>query len=530
MDATMADAGAGSPAGARRAALAKELAVLADVLKIELSSLKPSELAEQQPGVDPDAAFFVQASQDIRAVMKRVLTAEALYSDEGAGATATAILTSVRELVQQRPEVLELRGTVAASSSGGAGHPPKRRRGEKDAEPAAAGASGAAAGGVSVQRPLFYAAEDAHYFGSYASLEIHEEMLKDDRRTLAYRDAIATSDLKGKAVMDVGAGTGILSLFCARAGARKVYACEASDVARHAEAIVAANGLQETISVVRGRVEDVESLPEKVDAIVSEWMGYGLLYESMLHSVVAARDRFLKPGGLVRPVPTSSSAGPLRPARPPRPAGRRRGAPPPRAPARLQMMPSHARLYLAPFSDEEYFQHKIDYWRDVHGFSMEPLVGVARRAVMGRPAVDLLGPENLLAPPALLREIDCGAVTLGELAESRASFAFKCDTAGALHGFALFFDVEFRGSRAGKGKGPVVLSTHPRVGPQHWKQTLLCLEGPKVEQDDRVEGRISIRPGGSGGRYLDIECEFAHGRGELGAARTCSWSMDYEGL
>lgn len=39
----------------------------------------------------------------------------------------------------------------------------------------------------------------------------------------------------------------------------------------------------------------------QVDILVSEWMGYALLFESMLDSLLAARDRWLKPGGAVLP-------------------------------------------------------------------------------------------------------------------------------------------------------------------------------------------------------------------------------------
>lgn len=55
--------------------------------------------------------------------------------------------------------------------------------------------------------------------------------------------------------------------------------------------------------MIRGKVEDV-TLPDgvtEVDVIISEWMGYALLYESMLDSVLIARDRFLRPGGILAP-------------------------------------------------------------------------------------------------------------------------------------------------------------------------------------------------------------------------------------
>lgn len=69
--------------------------------------------------------------------------------------------------------------------------------------------------------------------------------------------------ISGRAVLDVGCGTGILSIFCARAGARKVYAVDASGIAEHAERIVADNGFADVITVIRGKMEEVE-LPEKV--------------------------------------------------------------------------------------------------------------------------------------------------------------------------------------------------------------------------------------------------------------------------
>jgi hypothetical protein len=58
--------------------------------------------------------------------------------------------------------------------------------------------------------------------------------------------------------------------------------------------------LSDVVEVIQGTIETVE-LPEKVDIIVSEWMGYFLMRESMLDSVVTARDKFLKPGGSLYP-------------------------------------------------------------------------------------------------------------------------------------------------------------------------------------------------------------------------------------
>lgn len=74
-------------------------------------------------------------------------------------------------------------------------------------------------------------------------------MLEDDPRTDTYRRAILEnkSYFKGKVVMDVGCGTGILSIFCAQAGAKKVYAVEASKLANLGKDVVKENNFEEII-------------------------------------------------------------------------------------------------------------------------------------------------------------------------------------------------------------------------------------------------------------------------------------------
>lgn len=76
-------------------------------------------------------------------------------------------------------------------------------------------------------------------------------MLTDTARNNAYKNAIFDNQeaIRGKTVLDVGAGTGILSIFCAQAGAAKVYAVEASEVYRIAEEIVKENEFENVIQV-----------------------------------------------------------------------------------------------------------------------------------------------------------------------------------------------------------------------------------------------------------------------------------------
>ncbi|XP_061438561.1 protein arginine N-methyltransferase 8 isoform X6 [Rhineura floridana] len=142
-----------------------------------------------------------------------------------------------------------------------------------------------------------------YYFDSYAHFGIHEEMLKDEVRTLTYRNSMYHNKhvFKDKIVLDVGSGTGILSMFAAKAGAKKVYGIECSSISDYSEKIIKANHLDHIITIFKGKVEEVELPVDKVDIIISEWMGYSLFYESMLNTVIFARDKWLNPGGLMFP-------------------------------------------------------------------------------------------------------------------------------------------------------------------------------------------------------------------------------------
>lgn len=138
-----------------------------------------------------------------------------------------------------------------------------------------------------------------YYFRSYSSVGIHEEMLRDKIRTNAYREAILRNKhlFKNKVVLDVGCGTGILSLFAASAGAKRVFAVDMASITNQAEQIVQENGFSDVITVINGKIEDLSLPVETVDIIISEWMGYCLIYESMMDSVLFARDKWLRKDG-----------------------------------------------------------------------------------------------------------------------------------------------------------------------------------------------------------------------------------------
>ena len=135
---------------------------------------------------------------------------------------------------------------------------------------------------------------------SYVVVTSHRGMALDAGRNEAYARALAAAITPDSVVLDLGAGTGVHGLMAARLGARRVYLVEPEDIIALAEENVRANGLQDVVRCIQGRVEDV-TLPEPVDVIVSALTGNFLLTEDLLPVLFHARDRFLRPGGHLIP-------------------------------------------------------------------------------------------------------------------------------------------------------------------------------------------------------------------------------------
>ena len=122
----------------------------------------------------------------------------------------------------------------------------------------------------------------------------HARMLHDDRRTGDYLAALAAAVRPDDVVLDIGTGSGVLAVAAARAGARRVYAVEASDIAEVAERVFAANGVQDRVTLLSGWSRQIE-LPEQADLLVAEVIGNEPLEEEILETTLDARRRLLKP-------------------------------------------------------------------------------------------------------------------------------------------------------------------------------------------------------------------------------------------
>ena len=136
---------------------------------------------------------------------------------------------------------------------------------------------------------------------SFAEPSVHGRLLVDKVRTNRFREAIQRTVKTGDIVVDLGAGTGLLSFFAIQAGAKHVYAIERSLSSEMASALIAANGLQDRITLI-SRDSTETHLPELCDVLVSETMSsFCFDYEDAIEYMADARERFLKPGGRLIP-------------------------------------------------------------------------------------------------------------------------------------------------------------------------------------------------------------------------------------
>lgn len=133
----------------------------------------------------------------------------------------------------------------------------------------------------------------------------HFEMLNDASRGQAFADALAALDLRDKTVLDIGAGSGILSMLAVRRGARHVYACETMEpLAETACEIIRRNGMAHKITVIPKSSFELEigrDMPERAEAMISETIDCGFVGEGFLPSLKHAKEQLLQPGALLCP-------------------------------------------------------------------------------------------------------------------------------------------------------------------------------------------------------------------------------------
>jgi histone-arginine methyltransferase CARM1 len=284
--------------------------------------------------------------------------------------------------------------------------------------------------------------KDVNPFSQYYAQLLHQSnMLGDYVRTGIYQQAILNNAaaFKDRVVLDVGTGSGILAFFAAQAGARKVYAVEASDVAKGAAKLAEANGFAGVVEVIHEKLEQTV-LPEPVDIIVSEPIGFLLVHERMLETFIKARDMFLKPGGA--------------------------------------LYPGRGTIFITPVHCDTLHKEqmaKASFWdnQSFFGIDLSALKEQAVNEHFAQPVVGYFSRSSQISEDVCSHCVDFGTISEGELTKFEIPLRFTISITSILHGLGCWFDINFDGPSA-----RLCLSTAPDAPGTHWYQCRLLFAHP----------------------------------------------------
>jgi SAM-dependent methyltransferase len=291
---------------------------------------------------------------------------------------------------------------------------------------------------------------------TYAEFEVHRTMIRDRVRTEAFKRAIESVVRPGDIVLDVGAGSGILSIFAARAGAARVYAVEQTTIAVLAQELAVANGVDEIVHVIQGDASEVEP-PERVDVIVSEWLGGFGIDEGLLVPVIAARDRWLKPGGA--------------------------------------MIPNSVTAWTA-LVDDRYFGDMIGFLQDnPYGINVDDLVEKSVNEIHYSGIHRHLAAGDRRSDASRLWTTDLDSVTFEQARKPHeAETQLHVREGGTANALALWFSAELAPG--------ISLSVGPGDPPTHWGMTTAPLESPvKLTPGTAVRTRVRNTPAQPAGTW-----------------------------
>jgi protein arginine N-methyltransferase 1 len=254
-------------------------------------------------------------------------------------------------------------------------------------------------------------------------LEVHRGLLQDQVRTNAFRDAIRRCVTPDSIVLDLGTGSGILALFAAEAGARRVFAIDATHSADLASFLTRHLGFSDRIHVVHDHSTNVE-LPERANLLVTETLGSFGLNEQILSSVIDARARLLTADAVI--------------------------------------IPRRIELFLVPSDDASIYERRVSWWNGKpYGFDFSPLAVFASNIVF----VGSIGGASFLALPAMVIDTDLAAITTADVS-GHAHFIVA--RGGRMHGFAGWF-------RAALADGIELSNETPGTS---WEHVFLPIESP----------------------------------------------------
>lgn len=264
-----------------------------------------------------------------------------------------------------------------------------------------------------------------------AHVEVIAENLKDFCCINFFQAAIMHNKhmFRGRKVLDIGCGVGILSLFAAKAGAAHVYAVDSSNVVDYTEQIVRDNGYTDVIHVIKGSLENIVLPVEEVDIIICNWLGYSMLFQSACDLVIYARDKWLKKDNGI-------------------------------------ILPDVAKLFMAAIEDNKHKNERVEWWNDVYGVNMK----CVRDFALSEPCFQLVEAKQLMSTQFGVKYLNMYTATKKDL-KFRCKYMLEMQRGGHMDGIVTYFHVFFS-----KSHKPMGFSTDPSEWRTHWMQTVFFFD------------------------------------------------------
>jgi hypothetical protein len=264
---------------------------------------------------------------------------------------------------------------------------------------------------------------------------------------LTYLKGIQEVIQPGDVVLDIGTGTGILAIAAARAGARNVYAIEASGIGKLAKEIFKANGLTDRVTLIEGWSTQV-NLPEKADVLISEIIGNEPLGERVLETTMDAIKRLLKPNARL-------------------------------VPNKVKIFGLPVTIPLTELAKYTFVPETLRDWKSCYDIDFNPLAEASRNSS-----------QSFYINPSLARDwvsicepVQLAVVDLKDMSQLSVdnTLTVTADTSGRLDGVLVYFEIEL---------GPTTwLSTHPVQATKDcsWSSPVRILTEPlNLQTGDRL--------------------------------------------